>query len=283
MRKKFILVGLFISTATVYMACSKGGDNPPSNPCAGVTVSVTGTVTNASQGQTNGSISVNATGGSGFTYSINSGAFQSSGTFSNLAAGSYTITAKNSNGCTGSQQFTVGTTNACAGVTINVSTNTSTATPCPNPNSGSITVTASGGTAPYTYSMNGGSFVGSNVFSSQAAGNYNLVAKDANGCTSTTAVATVGVTPAGPLFSSVKTIVQSNCATSGCHTGGSPAGGISFSVDCNIVAHAARIKARAVDAAGTAQQMPPPPAAPLSQANRDAITAWVNAGGGYTN
>ena len=114
-----ILFSLFVF-AVVYTSCSKGGpDETPTDPCAGVTVSVTGSTTAATTGQSNGSISVSGSGGSGFTYSLNNGAFQSSGTFSNLAAGTYTIVAKNGNGCTGSAQFTVttggGTTNPCTG------------------------------------------------------------------------------------------------------------------------------------------------------------------------
>jgi hypothetical protein len=48
----------------------------------------------------------------------------------------------------------------------------------------SITVSAAaGGTAPYTYSINGGAFVSSNVFVGLTAGVYTITVKDANGCT----------------------------------------------------------------------------------------------------
>jgi hypothetical protein len=284
MRKKFILLGLVFSCAAVYSACSKGSDPDPTppNPCAGVTVAVTGTTTNASAGQSNGSITVNATGGSGFTFSLNNGTFQASGTFSNLAAGNYTITAKNSNGCTGSAQFTVGTNNPCTGVTINVTTTTSTAIPCPNPNSGGITVTATGGTGPYTYSRDGGAtFQANNVFSSLAAGNYNIVARDANGCTSAASVTNVTAAAPGPLFSAVRTIVQTNCAVTGCHDATTMQSGINFNNNCDIVAQSARIKARAVD--GNPSFMPPPPRPQLSAADKQAINNWVAAGGGFTN
>jgi len=285
MRKKFILLGLIVSCAAIYTACSKGGDDPapPANPCAGVTVSVTATTTNATQGQSNGSITATATGGSGFTYSKDGTNFQASGTFSGLAAGNYTITAKNSNGCTGSAQFTVGTTNACAGVTINVTNNATQAIPCPTPASGSISVTASGSTGPYMYSINGGAFGAANTFSNLAAGSYTIVARDANGCTSSNISASVTNAPAGSLFSAVRTIVQTNCAVSGCHDATSQQSGINFSNDCQIVAQATRIKVRAVDQAGTPSQMPPPPRAALSVSDRQAITNWVAAGGGYTN
>lgn len=113
----FIL--LLITVIIIFSSCNKGGGStskPPANPCAGVTVSVAGTVT-ANTGSNNGSITATATGGSSFTFNLNGGAFQSSGIFSNLASGTYTVTAKNNDGCTGSAQFTVITNSgsACSG------------------------------------------------------------------------------------------------------------------------------------------------------------------------
>jgi uncharacterized membrane protein len=92
-----------------------------------------------------------------------------------------------------------------------------------------------------------------------------------------------GTTNAGPLFTSVRSIVQTNCAVSGCHTGSSAQNGINFSNDNTIVAQKDRIKLRAVDQAGTATQMPPPPRAALSATDRTAITNWVSAGGRLTD
>lgn len=91
-----------------------------------------------------------------------------------------------------------------------------------------------------------------------------------------------GTTP-GPLFTAVKAVVQTNCAVSGCHAGSSPQNGINFADDNTIVNQKARIKVRAVDNAGTANQMPPPPAAPLSTADQQKITNWINAGGAIVN
>ena len=87
----------------------------------------------------------------------------------------------------------------------------------------------------------------------------------------------------GPLFIAVRSVLQANCAVSGCHTGTNAQNGINFSVDNTIVAQKDRIKVRAVDNAGTANQMPPPPAAPLPAADRQKITDWVNAGGKLTD
>lgn len=286
MKKVPLFFLAILLSSLIYSSCSKGStDNsnpaPPSNPCDGVTISITGTTANTTSGQNNGSITVTATGGSGFTYSLNNGTFQASGTFSNLAAGAYTVTAKNSNGCTGSQSFTVGASTACTGANITVTTSAAAATPCAASPNGSVTVTASGSTA-FTYNINGGAFQASNQFNGLAAGTYTVSAKDANGCSQSAAV-TVGAAAAGARFSAVRTVVQTFCAVSGCHLGSAPAGGINFSVDCNIVANKDRMKARAVDAAGTANQMPQPPNAPLSAADQQKIVDWINAGGTYSN
>lgn len=52
-------------------------------------------------------------------------------------------------------------------------------TNCSNPNGGSITITASGGLPPYQYSINGGAFQTSNVFSGLNQGNKIITVKDA--------------------------------------------------------------------------------------------------------
>lgn len=88
-----------------------------------------------------------------------------------------------------------------------------------------------------------------------------------------------GSTTPGPLFTAVKTMMATNCAISGCHTGSNPASGLNFTNDNTIVTQKDRIKLRAVDQAGTANQMPQPPNAPLSSTDQKKITDWVNAGG----
>lgn len=259
-------------------ACSKsdsGGNPAPPNPCANVTVVVNGNITAPSgPATTDGSITVTATGGSGFTYNINGGSFQSSGVFNNLAAGSYTISAKNSNGCTGSKQFTITAPTTCGGVTIAISATTTATTPCGSPN-GIIVVNATGGTG-FTYNINGGTFQPSSTFNNLAAGSYTVIAKDASGC-SATANVNVASASAGPLFSAVKQLMQTNCVS--CHNATLSEGGMNWTVDCNIVANSARVKARAVD--NNPSVMPPTGALPASE--KDKITAWINAGAKFTD
>ena len=274
----FVLSVMFISI--LYYSCSKGGGstNTPADPCAGITVSVTGTVTNATSGQSNGSIAAGATGGSGFTFSINNGTFQSSGNFSNLAPGNYSITAKNSSGCSGSKTFSVVAENSCTGVTITVNGTATNGVPCGGAG-GSISVTATGGTV-FTYSLNNGAFQASNQFANLAVGTYTVSAKTANGCSNS---ATVKVDPVAPgtLFSAVKNIIQTNCVS--CHNNTVQNGGMNWAVDCNIVSNKARIKVRAIDQAGTANQMPQPPNPALSAGDQQKIVDWINAGGAYNN
>lgn len=140
---------------------------------------------------------------------------------------------------------------------------------------GSITISASGGVAPYTYNKNGGTFQISNVFTNLSVGTFTIVAKDANGCSSAAQSITVG-TFAGPKFTQVRAIIRANCA-SGCHLNGSNDGQTNFDSDCSIVSKSARINTRCVT------QGTMPPSAPLNQTLKDQITAWVNAGGRFTD
>ncbi|MEN2414582.1 T9SS type B sorting domain-containing protein [Flavobacterium mesophilum] len=55
---------------------------------------------------------------------------------------------------------------------------------CQGDSNGSITVTASNGVAPYKYSINGGTFVNSNIFAGLSKGTYAISVMDAKGCSS---------------------------------------------------------------------------------------------------
>jgi len=138
----------------------------------------------ATCGNMDGSILVSAGGGSGsIQYQLGSGSFQSSGSFNGLAAGNYTITAKDGNSCTRSTIVSVDNTSAPALSTS--STNVS----CYGISDGSITLSASGGTGTHQFSINGGSsYQSSGIFSSLAAGTYQVQVKDAAGCTDATVV-----------------------------------------------------------------------------------------------
>src|SRR5687768_1802987 len=98
----YVLIIILLAPAS----CSKTGDSlpsPPPDPCSLINISINGTVINPSaMGASDGSITVAAAGGSGFTFNLNGGSFQSHNKFYNLAAGNYTVVVRNSDGCTGS-------------------------------------------------------------------------------------------------------------------------------------------------------------------------------------
>ena len=59
---------------------------------------------------------------------------------------------------------------------------------CDNVFDGAITVNVTGGSSPYTYSINGGPSQPGNVFSGLLTGTYNILVTDFNGCTDTSNV-----------------------------------------------------------------------------------------------
>jgi hypothetical protein len=94
------------------LSCGKSSPDPaPVTPdvCAGKNIVIAFTVMPSAGCASDGSIIASATGSTGFTYKLNSGAsYQSSGTFAGLAPGSYTIFARDAAGCEKSQTAVIG-------------------------------------------------------------------------------------------------------------------------------------------------------------------------------
>lgn len=282
--KKITSGSILLSASTLMglillYACSKSDPAPstPADPCAGKTIEVTATITNSTSGASTGSITAAAAGSTGFTYSLNNGAYQASATFSGLAPGTYNISAKDGGNCTTTKAFVVGTNDACIGKNITVSGVAVSSDKCSS--TGSIVITAAG-SAGFTYSLNNGAFAAANTFANLAPGAYTINAKDADGCVKSETV-TVAPLAAGLTFAPVKVIIQTNCAVTGCHTGAGAQNGINFSDDCVIVSHWDHIKARAVDAQPSV--MPPAPKAPLSATDKQKILDWIAAGHKYVD
>ncbi|MBS1651498.1 MAG: gliding motility-associated C-terminal domain-containing protein [Bacteroidetes bacterium] len=141
--------------------------------------SITSSFTNASCGTNNGIIIINNTspGGQTATGFTSNGSAIPSQTLTGLAAGTYVLGITNNFGCT----YTISTTVSNTPPVTALAT-TPTNPTCGNSN-GSITLGAvSGGTAPYTYNVNGGAYSGAPPLTSLAAGTYTIGVKDANGC-----------------------------------------------------------------------------------------------------
>ena len=148
------------------------------------------TVTDASCGNSDGTITASAANGSApYLYSIDGFTYQAGNTFSGLAPGYYTIFFKDATGWVRALNPYVN--NGCPLAVTAVARNST----C-GYNNGGITATASGGEAPFTYSIDGVHFQASSTFSPLPDGNYTVTVKDANGSTGT-AGATVTDVP-GP-------------------------------------------------------------------------------------
>lgn len=109
MRKNICLLSL---CTFFFFSCKKEENTQPAptDPCLNVNIVLSITLSGATPcvSPADGSISVSASGSTGFTYKLNNGNYQASGNFSGLAAGSYSVTAKDVNGCTKSQSVTIG-------------------------------------------------------------------------------------------------------------------------------------------------------------------------------
>lgn len=160
----------------------------------------------------------------------------------------------------------------CAGKTITVTGSATVADAC---SGAKVSVSASGSTS-FSYSIDGGSFGTSSDFSNVTVGDHTISVKDGAGCTQSAKV-TVTQIAAGPFFSAVKTLIQTQCVS--CHSGAGASAGKDWSNDCLVIANKAIIKQRTVD--GTPSFMPQ--GGKLSVADMKIITDWVNAGGRYSD
>jgi len=138
-------------------------------------------------GLQDGAISIVASGGNdgnynGYQYSINANTYTDAGTYNDLAAGTYNINIKDDRGCIINKSVTL--TQPAAAVALNV-TNIEHLV-CGADPTGKITLNATGGTTPYSYSINPAGVNNTNTFSNLEAGNYTLQVQDVNGCSATT-------------------------------------------------------------------------------------------------
>lgn len=103
-----VLFAAFIMLFGIYACSNENAEETPApqgvnnpSPCASnLEITVNETV-GSNCGQSEGSITVSGSGGTGtLVYSIDGQSFQSDGKFSNLKSGTYTITVKDASGCT---------------------------------------------------------------------------------------------------------------------------------------------------------------------------------------
>jgi len=161
--KKFYLLFLFATLISANVSAS--------------TFPISVVVTNGSCGGP-GSIIVTPLGGVGpYSYAINGLPYQASNVFNGLPPGVYTVVVVDINGDSGSETVTI--------VSSPMITATATVTPasCSGVPDGSITILATAGTAPFEFSLDGGTtYQSSNILSNLAAGAYTITIRDVAGC-----------------------------------------------------------------------------------------------------
>jgi len=135
-------------------------------------------------GDLNGAVSTMVSGGTPvYIYQWSSGSTTAG--LMNLGAGVYQLQVIDQNGCFIADSVVVSEPNP-----INLSVGFVEPT-CFGGLDGRLLISVSGGTIPYRYGINGGPLGGSNVFIALGAGQYSVVARDANGCTASR-MATLG-------------------------------------------------------------------------------------------
>ncbi|WP_186435570.1 T9SS type B sorting domain-containing protein [Maribacter sp. MAR_2009_72] len=149
-------------------------------------------------GDSQSTLTIMASGGEGpYTYSIDNGAsYVSQNTFNNLGAGSYNIRVRDANLCEIGEIHTI-----TEPFNLSASAAVAALVEC-NPTQGAeVRITnAQGGTAPYSYSFDGGGTYTSSPIGYLLAGNHTVYVRDANNCTFPMDI-TVDPAPAPPTLS----------------------------------------------------------------------------------
>lgn len=183
-------------------------------------------VTSATCGNANGSITVNASGGTApLQYSIDGINFQTGNVFTGISPGTYTVTVADASGCIATKTILVGNINGPQTLTAAI------VDAACGQNNGIITASASGGTAPLQYSLNGTTYQAGNVFTGLTPGTYIVYVKDANNCIRTLPGVVVLDLPAPALSLSTSpaTCGQNDGTITATATGGT--GVLTYSID----------------------------------------------------
>ena len=131
-------------------------------------------------GSADGTVDVDAGGGTpGYTYDLG-GTTNATGDFTGLTAGTHTITVTDANGCTETIDITIDSEDGPVPF-VDVLNDVT----CFGGLNGSVTIGVTGGVAAFTFALDGGLPQASNTFPAVSAGPHTVEVTDANGCTGT--------------------------------------------------------------------------------------------------
>lgn len=208
-----------------------------------------------------GSIIPVVKGGNGpYQFNLDGQLFQSASRFENLGAGIYQLNVKDQNGCERSVSVLLKSPEST------LSANLETTDSGCNLENGTIIIGPAGGIEPYTYKLNDGPSTSTNAFFGLSSGNYKVEITDRTGCSTTQ---TISVSNGVKFGVTIKPIIETYCALTGCHL---DQGNITFAVFSNIQDRTADIIAR-IQSGNMPKNGPK-----LNQSDIDAIICWVNDG-----
>ena len=203
--------GSYIATVSDSNGCTSTATATLTQPSSAISVSISSQTNVLCYGGATGALSISASGGvSPYQYKYDGGSYQSSNSFTGLTAATQPVTVKDANNCTATISSTITQNSA---ITVSVSSQTNVA--CYGGATGALSISASGGTSPYQYKYDGGSYQSSNSFSGLVAAVQPVTVKDANNCTAS--ISTTLTQPSAALSASISS--QTNVACYGNATG----------------------------------------------------------------
>lgn len=175
-----VSTGAFAVTITDANGCTASASTIITEPAAPLSAGVASITHQDCFGSTNGSVTVNANGGTApYTFSWNTSPVQTNATAIGLAAGTYTATIRDARDCMTTVTVIINGPSAALGVAVVSSTDVL----CFGASTGAATAEAHGGTAPYSYLWNTTPTITAPSIADQPAGAYTVQVIDANGCT----------------------------------------------------------------------------------------------------
>ncbi|MBL4755737.1 MAG: T9SS type A sorting domain-containing protein, partial [Flavobacteriales bacterium] len=179
----------FTVTVTDNLGCIDTDNVTLTEPTA---LALTASSTNSNCGQSDGSVTVGVTGGTGvYTYLWDDSGAQITATAINLPFGTYNVTVTDGNACT---DFTSATIVDVAGGVASISATTNAS--CNGVCDGAATAAIAGGTAPFTYAWNDPSLQTNATAAALCAGTFSVTITDSNGCSD---IATATITEPGAM------------------------------------------------------------------------------------
>jgi len=164
------------------------------------------TIIHETCGNSNGSATVSATGGTNpYTYLWNDANAQTTETATNLPAGDYQVSVTDDNGCTATATVTIQEANNSLSVQIDNFTNVT----CYGLSDGTASASATGGVGAYTFSWEKTMVQVAVSPNNLSAGKYIVVVTDEHGCTDT---AQVNITQPDELLVTINTDKTTVCA-----------------------------------------------------------------------